>query len=287
MAKAHTGHLTGSDAVTSAVFRQFGVTRVDGLDELLDTAAMFARTKPPARADGAVNGIVDGVCIYAISGGTGAHMADMAAAAGLRLPRAHRRDAAGSCTSGSPTTCACRTRSTTAAPRRPTGAAARSSTPSSPTPTSTCSSARSPARCRRWATAWPRTWSTWPTPPTSRSSSSGARRSATRRPTGTSCSRATCPCSARSPTASPPAKAYFDYHAFRARYRLAVRPAGAPAAPRRRSGARAPAAGARAVGARVEAGAGRLRHPHHRDVLVASEQARRCGRPRPSASRSS
>ena len=50
MAQAHTGHLTGSDAVTSAVFRQFGVTRVDGLDELLETAAMFART--PARRAG-------------------------------------------------------------------------------------------------------------------------------------------------------------------------------------------------------------------------------------------
>ena len=77
MAKAHTGHLTGSDAVTSAVFRQFGITRVDGLDELLDVSAMFARTKPPSSGDG--------VCIYAISGGTGAHMADMASAAGLRL----------------------------------------------------------------------------------------------------------------------------------------------------------------------------------------------------------
>jgi acyl-CoA synthetase (NDP forming) len=82
MAKAHTGHLTGSDAVTSAVFRQFGVTRVDGLDELLDVAAMFARTKPPADdlAPGA------GVCVYSISGGTGAHMADLCAAAGLGLP---------------------------------------------------------------------------------------------------------------------------------------------------------------------------------------------------------
>ncbi len=93
MAKAHTGHLTGADDVVSAVFRQFGVTRVDGLDELLDTSAMFARTKPadgglprwlrgePASATGE-----PGVAIYAISGGTGAHMADMAAAAGLRLP---------------------------------------------------------------------------------------------------------------------------------------------------------------------------------------------------------
>jgi acyl-CoA synthetase (NDP forming) len=77
MAKAHTGHLTGADAVVSAVFRQFGVTRVDGLDELLDTSAAFARTRPPRG---------DGVCIYAISGGTGAHLADLAAAAGLRLP---------------------------------------------------------------------------------------------------------------------------------------------------------------------------------------------------------
>jgi len=77
MAHAHTGHLTGSDAVTSAVFRQFGITRADGLDDLLETAAAFARTKPPAGT---------GVCVYAISGGTGAHMADMLAAAGLRLP---------------------------------------------------------------------------------------------------------------------------------------------------------------------------------------------------------
>jgi acetate---CoA ligase (ADP-forming) len=77
MAMAHTGHLTGSDAVTSAVFRQFGITRADALDDLLDTAAAFARTKP---ATG------DGVGIYAISGGTGAHIADMLAAAGLRIP---------------------------------------------------------------------------------------------------------------------------------------------------------------------------------------------------------
>ncbi len=78
MAKAHTGHLTGSDAVVSAVFRQFGITRVDGLDELLDVSAALARSAPPSG---------DGVCIYSISGGTGAHMADLASAAGLRLPK--------------------------------------------------------------------------------------------------------------------------------------------------------------------------------------------------------
>ena len=46
MAQSHTGHLTGSDAVTSAVFRQFGVTRVGGLDELLEVSAALARTRP-------------------------------------------------------------------------------------------------------------------------------------------------------------------------------------------------------------------------------------------------
>src|SRR5690606_38397991 len=80
MAKAHTGHLTGSDVVTSAVFRQFGITRVDGLDELLDVSAAFARTRAPKKkiAPGQSG---DGVVVYAISGGTGAHLADMAAAA--------------------------------------------------------------------------------------------------------------------------------------------------------------------------------------------------------------
>ena len=84
MAKAHTGHLTGSDAVVSAVFRQLGVTRVDGLDELLDTSAAFARTAPEAPPTWGPKG--PGICVYAVSGGTGAHLADMVAAAGLRLP---------------------------------------------------------------------------------------------------------------------------------------------------------------------------------------------------------
>lgn len=88
MAKAHTGHLTGSDAVVSAVFRQFGVTRVDGLDQLLEVSATLARTQPPSAE--ALRRLQRGkggrVCVYAISGGTGAHMADLIAAAGLELP---------------------------------------------------------------------------------------------------------------------------------------------------------------------------------------------------------
>jgi Acyl-CoA synthetase (NDP forming) len=76
-AASHTGKLTGADTVVDAAMRQFGVIRVDGLDELQDTAALLARARAPR---------VDGVVVYSISGGTGAHFADLASAAGLDLP---------------------------------------------------------------------------------------------------------------------------------------------------------------------------------------------------------
>jgi acyl-CoA synthetase (NDP forming) len=76
-AASHTGKLTGADTVVDAAMRQFGVIRVDGLDELQDTAALLARARAPR---------ADGVVVYSISGGTGAHFADLASAAGLDLP---------------------------------------------------------------------------------------------------------------------------------------------------------------------------------------------------------
>ncbi|MEU6650741.1 acetate--CoA ligase family protein [Streptomyces sp. NPDC046900] len=76
-AASHTGKLTGADDVVDAAMRQFGVVRVDGLDELQDTATLLARARPPQ---------ADGVVVYSISGGTGAHVADLATEAGLRLP---------------------------------------------------------------------------------------------------------------------------------------------------------------------------------------------------------
>ncbi|GAA3058362.1 hypothetical protein GCM10020000_46390 [Streptomyces olivoverticillatus] len=76
-AATHTGKLTGADDVVDAAIRQFGVIRVNGLDELQDTAALLARARPPRAT---------GVAVYSISGGTGAHFADLATAAGLELP---------------------------------------------------------------------------------------------------------------------------------------------------------------------------------------------------------
>ncbi|MFE0101642.1 acetate--CoA ligase family protein [Streptomyces sp. NPDC059009] len=77
MAASHTGKLTGADAVVDAAMRQFGVIRVDGLDELQDTSALLARARTPQ---------ADGVVVYSISGGTGAHFSDLASESGLSLP---------------------------------------------------------------------------------------------------------------------------------------------------------------------------------------------------------
>jgi acyl-CoA synthetase (NDP forming) len=78
MALSHTGKLTGADGVAQGALRQTGVIRVDDIDELIEVSQMLVRAKPPQG---------DGVCLYSISGGTGAHLADVCASAGLRLPR--------------------------------------------------------------------------------------------------------------------------------------------------------------------------------------------------------
>ncbi|MEU9142835.1 acetate--CoA ligase family protein [Streptomyces sp. NPDC048349] len=81
MAASHTGKLTGADTVVDAAMRQFGVIRVDGLDELQDTTALLARARRPK---------AEGVVVYSISGGTGAHFSDLATEAGLSLPTLSR-----------------------------------------------------------------------------------------------------------------------------------------------------------------------------------------------------
>lgn len=76
-ALSHTGSLTGSAEVNSALFRQLGIIEVDDIDELADTAALLARAKPPASPRD--------IAIYCSSGGASALAADMVGQAGLRL----------------------------------------------------------------------------------------------------------------------------------------------------------------------------------------------------------
>jgi acyl-CoA synthetase (NDP forming) len=79
MARAHTGHLTGSDAVHDAVFEQYGIVRVDDIDEAVEISGMFCHAPRPTGRDG--------VALYTLSGGTAAHLVDLCAAAGLPVPR--------------------------------------------------------------------------------------------------------------------------------------------------------------------------------------------------------
>ncbi len=77
MAASHTGHLTGSDAVIDGLFEQYGVVRVRDLDELLETAALFAKLGPD---------VAEGAGLYSISGGSSTLMAEAAELAGVAAP---------------------------------------------------------------------------------------------------------------------------------------------------------------------------------------------------------
>ena len=77
MASSHTGHLTGSDAVIDGLFEQYGVVRVRDLDELLETAALFAKLGPD---------VAEGAGLYSISGGSSTLMAEAAELAGVSVP---------------------------------------------------------------------------------------------------------------------------------------------------------------------------------------------------------
>ncbi|MCU1665328.1 MAG: pimeloyl-CoA synthetase [Pseudonocardia sp.] len=77
MARSHTGHLAGSDEVYDAFFEQYGVIRVDDIDELTEVGVALARCPVPA---------ADGVAVMSASGGTAAHVADLTADAGLPIP---------------------------------------------------------------------------------------------------------------------------------------------------------------------------------------------------------
>lgn len=81
MAQAHTGHLAGSDKVVDAFCRQYGIVRVEDLDELLEVAAALARLPRPA---------APGACVYGISGGTSALLSDLLGAYGVPVPELDR-----------------------------------------------------------------------------------------------------------------------------------------------------------------------------------------------------
>lgn len=76
-ARSHTAAMTGADALYDAMFKQYGVVRVQDYDDLLETAQMLAHLRKPKKA---------GIAVVSHSGGISSLTADMCGLAGLDLP---------------------------------------------------------------------------------------------------------------------------------------------------------------------------------------------------------
>ena len=76
-AQSHTAALTGVDARYDAVFKQYGVIRVQDYDELLETSHLLAHNRKPVKP---------GIAVVSHSGGISSLTADMCGQAGLDLP---------------------------------------------------------------------------------------------------------------------------------------------------------------------------------------------------------
>jgi acyl-CoA synthetase (NDP forming) len=76
-ARSHTAALTGADELYDAVFKQYGVIRVQDYDELLEVSQLLAHSRKPKKR---------GIAVVSHSGGISSLTADMLGLAGLELP---------------------------------------------------------------------------------------------------------------------------------------------------------------------------------------------------------
>ena len=77
-ASSHTGSLAGEDAICEAVFREAGIIRVEGIEELFNTAIMLAYQPMPRG---------DRLAIVTNAGGPGVMATDEAVSVGLEMAR--------------------------------------------------------------------------------------------------------------------------------------------------------------------------------------------------------
>ena len=76
-ARSHTAALTGTDSLNDAMFKQYGVIRVQDYDELLEVSQLLANSRKPKKP---------GVAVVSHSGGISSLTADMLGQSGLPLP---------------------------------------------------------------------------------------------------------------------------------------------------------------------------------------------------------
>jgi len=77
-ASSHTAALTGADDLYDAVFRQYGIIRVQDYDELLEVSNLLAQNRAPKQR---------GIAVVSHSGGISSLTADSCGQAGLDLPQ--------------------------------------------------------------------------------------------------------------------------------------------------------------------------------------------------------
>ncbi len=79
VARAHTGSVVGNDRVFNAVCRQYGVLRVNSVEEMVMTAGLIAASGPldPGK----------GIAFISVSGGAAAMYADLAEENGVPMPQ--------------------------------------------------------------------------------------------------------------------------------------------------------------------------------------------------------
>ncbi len=73
-ARSHTAALTGTDGLNDAMFKQYGVIRVQDYDDLLEVSQLLANSRKPKKP---------GVAVVSHSGGISSLTADMLGQAGL------------------------------------------------------------------------------------------------------------------------------------------------------------------------------------------------------------
>jgi acetyltransferase len=76
-AASHTGSITGSDRIYDAFFKQYGIVRVEMLDDLVEASALFCKAKPPKGRS---------VGVITSTGGGATVIVESLAQAGLELP---------------------------------------------------------------------------------------------------------------------------------------------------------------------------------------------------------
>jgi acetyltransferase len=76
-ASSHTGAMTGADTIYDAFFKQYGITRVETLEDLFEVPALFCKTKPPKKRT---------VGVLTTTGGGATIMVEAAAQNGLQFP---------------------------------------------------------------------------------------------------------------------------------------------------------------------------------------------------------